>query len=180
MALSTGSGGNMTIIGASMRISMKILTTLLLAVTLASCASYDGRGLRPGASTEAQLRQVMGEPAMEFTNPDGSRELAYPRGPLGHQTFMAHVSRDGIVQAIDPVLSDDVFNAIRPGMTQEEVLRLIGPPRETMSFARSATVAWDYKYQDTWGYPAIFSVIFDRNGRVVSKTTQRLERDRFF
>lgn len=160
---------------------MKNPTTLLLvAVALASCASYDGRGLRPGASTEAELRQVMGEPAMQFSNPDGSRELAYPRGPLGHQTFMAHVSRDGIVQAIEPVLGDDTFNAIQPGMTEGEVLRMIGPPRETMSFPRLDQIAWDYKYQDTWGYPAIFSVTFDREGRVVSKISQRIERSRFF
>jgi hypothetical protein len=147
---------------------------------LASCASYDGRGLRPGASTEAELRQVMGEPAMQFANPDGSRELAYPRGPLGSQTFMAHVSREGIVQAIEPVLSDGTFNAIQPGMTEDQVLRMIGPPRETMAFPRLGHVAWDYKYQDTWGYQAIFSVTFDRDGRVVSKISQRLERNRPF
>jgi hypothetical protein len=159
---------------------MKILPVLLSALVLASCASYDGRGLRPGASTEAQLRQVMGEPAMQFSNPDGSRKLAYPRGPLGTQTFMAHVSRDGIVQAIEPVLGDGTFNAIQPGMSEDEVLRMIGPPRETMAFPRLGHVAWDYSYQDTWGYTAIFSVTFDRDGRVVSKISRRLERNRPF
>ena len=168
----------MTIVAASIGKSMNILPALLLALTLASCASYDGRGLRPGASTEAQLRQVMGEPAMQFSNGDGSRQLVYPRGPLGTQTFMAHVSRDGIVQAIEPVLSDATFNAIQPGMTQDEVLRTIGPPRSTMAFPRLGHVAWDYKYQDTWGYPAIFSVTFDRDGRVASKISQRIERNR--
>jgi hypothetical protein len=155
---------------------MNIAYPLALALLAASCASYDGHTLRPGISTEAELRQVMGQPAAQFSNGDGSRELAYPRGPLGTQTYMAHVSRDGIVQSVKPVLSDDVFNAIQPGMTQEEVLRLIGPPRETMSFARSGTVAWDYKYRDTWGYDAIFSVTFDASGRVVSKISQRIER----
>jgi outer membrane protein assembly factor BamE (lipoprotein component of BamABCDE complex) len=159
---------------------MKALCLLVSALLLASCASYDGRGLRPGVSTEAEVRQVMGEPAMQLPDPDGSRALVYPRGPLGSQTYMVHVGRDGVVQSIEPVLSDATFNAIQPGMTQEEVLRLIGPPRETMSFARLGHVAWDYKYQDTWGYPAIFSVTFDRDGRVVSKISQRLERSRFF
>jgi hypothetical protein len=159
---------------------VRTLPSLLLAFLLASCASYDGRGLRPGASTEGELRQVMGEPAMQFTDPDGSRVLAYPRGPLGTQTFMARVGRDGVLQAIHPVLNDDTFNAIQPGMTKDDVLRMIGPPRETMAFARLGHVAWDYKYTDAWGYPAIFSVTFDRDGRVVSKISQRIERNRAF
>lgn len=159
---------------------MKILPGLCLVLLVASCASYDGRGLRPGASSEAELRQVMGEPAMQFPNGDGSRRLAYPRGPLGTQTYMATVSRDGIVQSIEPVLDDGTFNAIRPGLTQDEVLRMIGPPRDTMTFPRQGHIAWDWKYQDTWGYPAIFSVTFDHDGRVVSKISQRLERTRTF
>jgi len=159
---------------------MKILPSLCLALVLAACASYDGRGLRPGASSEAELRQVMGEPAMQFPNADGSRRLAYPRGPVGTQTFMVTVSRDGIVQSIEPVLDDGTFNAIKPGLTQDEVLRMIGPPRDTMSFPRQGHTAWDWKYQDTWGYQAIFSVTFDRDGRVVSKISTRIERNRSF
>jgi hypothetical protein len=145
----------------------------VLALLLAGCASYDGRGLRPGASTEAEVRATMGEPAMQFPNPDGSRQLAYPRGPLGLQTFMVHVGRDGILRSVEPVLSDVTFDAIQPGVAQEAVLRMIGPPRDTMTFPRQGHGAWDYKYQDTWGYPAIFSVTFDREGRVVSKISRR-------
>jgi outer membrane protein assembly factor BamE (lipoprotein component of BamABCDE complex) len=166
----------MTIVAASIGKSMHILPALLVVLTLASCASYGGRGLRPGVSTETEVRQVMGEPAMQFTEADGSRELAYPRGPLGTQTFMVHSSRDGIVQAIEPVLNDATFNAIQPGLTKDEILRMIGPPRDTMKFPRLEHEAWDYKYIDTWGYPAIFSVTFDRDGRVVSKISQRLDR----
>jgi len=155
---------------------MKILTTLLLMPLLAACAAYSGRGLQPGTSTEAEVRRTMGEPAMQFPNGDGSRQLAYPRGPLGTQTYMVHVRRDGVLDTIEPVLRDGVFNGIRPGLTQDDVLRMIGPPRDTMSFPRQGHTAWDWKYQDTWGYPAIFSVTFDRDGRVVSKISQRLDR----
>jgi hypothetical protein len=168
------------IIEASIGKPMKILLVLLSALWLASCASYSGSSLRPGTSTEAELRQVMGQPAMQFPNSDGSRLLAYPRGPQGSQTYMAQVSRDAIVQSIEPVLSDGVFNGIRPGLTQDEVLRMIGPPRDTMSYPRLGHTSWDYKYQDTWGYAAIFAVTFDRDGRVVSKISQRIERSRPF
>lgn len=156
---------------------MKTLA-LLLALACVACASYDGRGLQPGVSTEAQVRGVMGAPAAEYRDDDGSRVLAYPKGPLGTQTYMARVGPDGVLRSVSQVLNDDVFNQIAPGMTRAQIENLIGPPGETMSFALSGQVAWDYRYTDAWGYTAIFSVAFDGNGVVVSKFKRRVERDR--
>lgn len=158
----------------------RILPALPAVLLLAACASYNGYGLRPGVSTEAEVRQVMGPPAMEFAAAEGSRRLAYPKGPLGTHTFMVDIGPDRTLRGVAQVLDDDTFYRIRPGLTKEEVLRLIGPPGETMAFPLSATTAWDYRYTDTWGYLAIFSVTFDRNGVVVSKISQRLERERGF
>ena len=76
------------------------------------------------------------------------------------------------------ILNDDMLREIRPGQTREEVERLIGPPVRTMHFARLDHTAWDYRYVDTWGYPAVFSVTFDARGLVVSKISQRIERER--
>lgn len=157
---------------------MRTAPSLLLAVLLAGCAGYGA--VRPGVSTEAELRGSMGAPAAEFAHGDGSRTLAYPYGPLGTQTYMADLAPNGVVRAVRPVLNDDTFQSIQPGMTQEQVLRMIGPPGETMGFSRQRHVAWDYRYVDTWGYRAIFSVTFDRNGIVVSKISQRIERDKGF
>lgn len=155
------------------------MKTLLCALALftGACASYDGYSLRPGASTEDEVRHVMGQPAMEFRNPDGSRELAYPRGPLGTQTFMADVGGDGVLRAVRPVLDDGVFRTIEPGMTRDQVLRLIGPPGDVMEFPRMEQVSYEYRFMDSWHYLALFSVNFDRNGIVVGKFTRRIERD---
>lgn len=76
------------------------------------------------------------------------------------------------------VLNDDILQEIRTGQTREEVARVIGPPVQTMHFPRLDHTAWDYRYVDTWGYPAVFSVTFDAQGRVVSKISQRIERNR--
>jgi outer membrane protein assembly factor BamE (lipoprotein component of BamABCDE complex) len=73
-----------------------------------------------------------------------------------------------------PLLADSTFATIRHGMTKDEILRIIGRPDDTMKFARSSTEAWDYRYQDDWGYMALFSVTFDRAGTVVGRTSQRL------
>jgi hypothetical protein len=155
---------------------MRTALFTLLALLLSACASYSGYGLKPGTSTEGDVLRTMGPPAMAFDNPDGSRELIYPRGPMGNETYIAHVARGGALQSIDQVLSDGNFDSMPLGLTEEEVLRRFGPPRETMAFALSRTHAWDWKYRDLWGYEAIFSVTFDAQGRAVSKFKQRLER----
>ena len=116
----------------------------------------------------------MGVPAVEFAAEDGGKDLVYPRGPLGVQTFIAHVGRNGTLEEIRPVLKDEVFRRIQPGLTQDEVLRMIGPPGDKMHFAMSNTTAWDYRFVDTWGYTAIFSAVFDARGVLVSKFSQRL------
>jgi hypothetical protein len=148
---------------------------IAFAAALAGCA-VDGYNLRPGVSTMDEAVRGMGTPAMEFANPDGSRALVYPRGPLGTQTFMVDVSRDGVVQSVRQVLGDGTFSQIRPGLTRDQVLRMIGPPGDSMSFPRMEQESWEWRYQDDWRYTAIFSVNFDRNGIVVSKFTRRLER----
>jgi outer membrane protein assembly factor BamE (lipoprotein component of BamABCDE complex) len=159
------------------RTAMRVIAASLACLLAAACAVFDARSLQPG-TPEAQVRAAMGTPALDLPSPDGSRRLVYPKGPLGTQTFMADVDGNGALIGVHQALTDDVFNGIRPGMTRDDILRRIGPPGETMRFAGTQTESWDYRYHDTWGYLAMFSVIFDRNGIVVSKFTQRLERDR--
>jgi hypothetical protein len=157
---------------------MKPLLSLGIALFAASCAAYDGYSLRPGASTEAEVRAVMGQPALELPEGGGAKRLVYPRGPLGTQTFMADIGKDGVLREVRPVLKEENFYRVQPGMTRDEILRMIGPPGETMRFSLSDTTAWDYRFVDLWGYTAIFSVIFDRDGVVVSKFTRRIDRDK--
>jgi outer membrane protein assembly factor BamE (lipoprotein component of BamABCDE complex) len=73
-----------------------------------------------------------------------------------------------------PARSDEVFSHIYPGMTQDDVQRQIGRPDATMRFPLSNTVAWDYRYYDTWGYMAVFSVTFSPDGHALSRITTRI------
>jgi outer membrane protein assembly factor BamE (lipoprotein component of BamABCDE complex) len=158
---------------------MTRIASILLASLVAACASYGGSSLRPGTSNESEVRATMGTPAVEFANTEGGKDLFYPRGPLGTDTFRARVGSDGVLRDLRNVLSDDTFSAVTPGMTEQDILRMIGPPGKTMPFPLSSTHAWDYRYVDTWGYTAIFSVTFDARGVVLSKLTTRIEgRDR--
>jgi outer membrane protein assembly factor BamE (lipoprotein component of BamABCDE complex) len=71
------------------------------------------------------------------------------------------------------VLNDATFQAIRPGMTAREVLALIGAPQSKARFESTRTTAWDYRFRDSWGYSATFSVILDDADVVVGKFTAR-------
>jgi outer membrane protein assembly factor BamE (lipoprotein component of BamABCDE complex) len=79
--------------------------------------------------------------------------------------FSIHVERSRV--------NDELIQKIQPGQTQEDVANLVGSPQRTTRFPRSHTLAWDYDYRDTWGYEAVFSVIFDDSGTVQSKTNVR-------
>jgi outer membrane protein assembly factor BamE (lipoprotein component of BamABCDE complex) len=70
-------------------------------------------------------------------------------------------------------LNDAAAERIHPGMTTAQVEGLIGAPWNTIRFDNTHTTSWDYEYQDGWGYDAVFSVIFDDAGMVVSKISVR-------
>jgi hypothetical protein len=75
--------------------------------------------------------------------------------------------------SLAPARSDELFAAIDRGMSEEEVLRVAGPPDNTMSFPLSKHKSWGYFYFDTWGYYIEFSVTF-KDGRAVSKLSRRV------
>jgi len=154
---------------------MRHLPIFLASLAVAAGCASTGGNLQPGAP-ETEVRSAMGVPAMELSNPDGMRLLYYPRGPLGNQTYVATLNSGGALVEVRNVLSDGTFNAIRPGMTEAQVLLMIGPPREKDFFSNLQQTAWDWKYLDAWGYESIFSVMFDKSGIVVSKFTKRIER----
>lgn len=148
-----------------------IATVLLLT----ACASYSGRGLKPGEARLADVEAVMGPPALRWQAADGSLRLAYPRGPQGMATFMVDIGADGFLTSIDNVLDSAGFAGIHKGMSKDDVLRRLGPsdPAGTVYFAARDELVWDYRYCDDWNEPARFYVLFDgTSGRVRSTMSQ--------
>ncbi len=100
---------------------MKKLTAISSVALLAGCASYDGRGLIVGQSSLDEVTQVMGPPAMQWTEANGLKQLAYPRGPAGVHTYMVRVGADGKLLGIENVMDIRTFAAVREGMSGDEV-----------------------------------------------------------
>ena len=151
-----------------------MLRALLLSVSLllAGCAGYGGADLVAGVAREADVRQAMGVPAMPWTFPGGGRQLAYPRGPAGYETFMVHLDAAGRLERIENVLDMTHFARIQPDMTQAEVLQLLGPsqPQWTAYFKARDELVWEWRYCDSWREAARFDVLFDATKKTVRST----------
>jgi len=151
---------------------MKNTLLLVLVCLLTACASYDGRGLAPGVATEADVLRVMGEPALRWENPDRSRQLSYPRGPAGFHSYMVYLDSTGRLGRIENVMDMEAFARVQPGMSQGEVLRILGPvdPGETVLYAARRELDWGWRYCDDWRAAAHFYVLFDQDSGLVRST----------
>ncbi len=153
-------------------ISYRVLTLCLL---LTACA---GPGqLVPGQSDRNAVEQAMGAPAMRWRNADGSEQLAYPTGPAGMRTYMAHLGANGKLISLHNALDPATLHSISAGMSEAEVLRLIGPPTPqwTQYFKARDELVWEWRYCDDWSHSARFDVLFDGTTHIVRSTMERPE-----
>ncbi|MFA5170837.1 MAG: outer membrane protein assembly factor BamE [Sulfuriferula sp.] len=159
---------------------MKILSGILLVLLLSACASYSGRGLEPGTAGYDDVIRVMGQPAMRWQNADGSSQLAYPRGPMGVQTFMAVIAADGKLKSLKNVLDAKHFAQIQPGMTKDQVLRILGPsePSWTTYYARRDELVWEWRYCNELRQLSRFDVLFDGSKGIVRSSMGMTESQR--
>ncbi len=156
---------------------MKTIVALICALVIAGCASYNGRGLKPGTSTVDDVIQLMGQPAMRWQEPGGGELLAYPRGPAGFDTFMVMIDSKGVMSSLQGVLDMQHFALIRQDMTKDDVLRILGPsqPQWTVFFERRDELVWEWRYCDAWNEPARFNVLFDNTTGLVRSTQSYTE-----
>ncbi|NMF90701.1 hypothetical protein GPA26_19710 [Aromatoleum petrolei] len=137
---------------------------LAIAALAAGCALTGG--LRPLAS-EAEAIAVHGEPARRWHNEDGTRTLEYSTQPYGHATLMITVDAAGTVLRQENALSFENLARVEPGMTREQVSRLLGAHRSVEIFHLSGEEVWDWNIEnDGPGIATYFNVHFI-DGRVV-------------
>jgi hypothetical protein len=153
---------------------------ILLAVLLGGCAAYDGYNLHPGSSRLEEIERVMGEPAMRWPEADGGETLAFPRGPGGYHTFMLRTDAAGVLLRRENALEPQNFARIQAGLSQAEVLRVLGPPTPawTTYFAARDELIWEWRYCDDWNEPARFDVLFDGTSLLVRSAMAMPERQR--
>lgn len=124
----------------------KLLLSACAATLLAAgCASYDGRGLKAGAS-EADVMRVMGPPTETLTRPNGDKRLYYSRQPEGREIYAATIAPDGALRGIDQTLVPENIRKVTNGATTAQVRDLLGPPAVAGRTAQQPYEVWEYRW----------------------------------
>ncbi len=119
---------------------------LLLCLLLSACSGYAPRDALTGMSRDELLAR-MGQPEMERQDSDAIR-LEFPSGPFGRHTWFVYLDASGRVSRTEQALKEQNFSLINPGMTQDDVRKLLGRPGEVQLLGRSRGVVWSYRYEN--------------------------------
>ncbi|MCR5865425.1 outer membrane protein assembly factor BamE [Aquincola sp. J276] len=138
----------------------------VVAGLLAGCDAERIAKLEEGVATEADVRKQFGEPAAVFDEPDGSRTFDYPRQPEGAVNYMITIGPDGRMTALRQVLTARNLERVQPGMSADEVRRLLGRPAKQQTYALKQQTEWDWRWQDG-GQAKAFTVVFDAGMKVL-------------
>ncbi|MCO5118623.1 MAG: hypothetical protein M9951_03195 [Burkholderiaceae bacterium] len=128
--------------------------------------------LRPGESTAAEVRRLLGEPEEVHEGGGGARTWEYPRGPAGTETWMVEIGPDDRYRGMRNVLVDDCFRQVERGASMADVRRLLGRPTSSAEFRRRGGRVLSWRYRADGGRLEHFNAHFDETGRLanVSRT----------
>ena len=157
---------------------MGLLSMLLAAV---GCDQQRIAELEEGVATEADVRVRFGEPEKVWDSADmastplpglaaaaGSKTLEYNRQPAGNVNYMITIGSDGKMTALRQVLNATTFTKVLPGMPMETVRKMLGKPMKVVPYALQQTTHYDWRYLTPPNVNMIFTVVFDRDLKVVS------------
>lgn len=145
---------------------MKRLAIVLAALLLAGCASFDGHTLAPGKATRAEVKALMGAPAMELTRPNGETLHYFERYLAGPAMFVARVGPDGVLRGIEQRLVYANIYKVKEGMRADEVRELLGPPLTISRLPRLQLDVWEYPWRHAVRELRVLWVHFSDDGVV--------------
>ena len=152
----------------------KLLAGILLGASiaglLAACDTDRLSRLKPGVTSASEVREIMGQPSLEWKDEDGTRTWEYPRTPEGIVNYMVVIGPDDVLREVRQVLTEENFARIRAGMTGGEVRRLLGQPAHQRYFSLQQETVWDWKTKVDPGMIWYFNVHFNDEG-VVTRTS---------
>ena len=152
---------------------------LSLFLGLAGCDQQRIVELEEGVSSEADVRARFGEPEKIWDASDmastplpgaaaepGARTLEYNRQPAGQVNYMITIGPDGKMSALRQVLTPKNFAKVLPGMTMEQVRKMLGKPMKITPYALKQETLYDWRYLSPPQTSRIFTVVFDPDLKV--------------
>lgn len=125
-------------------------SVFVLLFALSGCAGSGWGGgssrqhLVVGVSQQADVLASFGPPVRSWPNADGGQTLEYSSQPFGQRCWMATLAGDGrLLKLEDTLLPSSRFSVV-PGMTPEQVSRLLGQERSRVFYRFSGEDVWDW------------------------------------
>jgi hypothetical protein len=145
---------------------MRAAFLLMLGALLSLLGCDRTNELRPGVSTTAEVIEKMGKPTMEWQ--EGANKVwEYPFTPEGTRNYMLTIGPDGILKAMEQVLTPENFARVQPGMSREQIRRLLGKPASVQFLELKQEEVWEWKEQTPFlGSDMRFNVYFSNTGQV--------------
>jgi outer membrane protein assembly factor BamE (lipoprotein component of BamABCDE complex) len=149
--------------------------TALVAI-LPGCDYVNMQEMKPGITTQAEVRARMGEPGFVHHNDDGTATWEYARQPNGTNCYMISFGHNQVVSKIEQVLNDANYGKVRVGMSKDDIRRLFGAPARKQLFDNLGEEIWEWRIEGMLPMEeTYFMVHFDTVDGGVKKTSKRVE-----
>ena len=152
---------------------------LSFVLGLVGCDPQRIAELEEGVATEADVRARFGEPEKIWDAADmastplpgaaaapGARTLEYNRQPAGQVNYMITIAPNGKMSALRQVLTPQNFAKVLPGMSMEQVRKMLGKPMKITPYALKRETHYDWRYLSPPNTAMIFTVVMDADFRV--------------
>ena len=154
---------------------------VVATIALSGCATpVKDERMRTGVTTSADVQQYYGTPTRVWPEADGGRTLEYATQPFGQTCYMVRLdAQDRLVGTTD-ALSAANRARIVPGLTTDQVTRMLGQERKRIFFRLSEYDVWDWNIPpEMIGYLLRLNFHF-KNGVVVRTSQSVVYPDRRF
>jgi len=152
------------------------IATALASALLPACDAINLPQISPGKTTAAEVLERMGEPGQRYRNDDGTATWEYSRQPAGAHCYMISFDHQQIVARLEQVLSSPYFSRVIPGMSKDEIRRLLGAPGSRTVFDNLREEIWEWRIEGTLpSDETYFMVHFDTGQGTVKRSSQRVQ-----
>jgi SmpA / OmlA family len=135
-----------------------------LGLSVIACDQAAKIELNAGISTKDDVIRMMGQPGAVWEDKDGGQTMEYARGPVNPMTYMVKITPDGKYLNMVNVLTEANFNKLSPGMSKDDVRRLLGKPGEVQPLKLANEEVWSWKFSATQPSVRMFHAHFEPGG----------------
>jgi hypothetical protein len=141
-------------------------STLLMTLALVLCGCGTPASKVPPGASVTDATGALGQPTGEYALAGGGKRLEYATGPSGRQTWMLDFDAGGRLLSTTQVLTENNFNAMRLGMSGDEVRLALGRPNFVRRLPRVDQTVWTYRFEHP--FCLWFQVGLDPSAKVVA------------